>query len=128
MGSRLALWIAIAGLGLMLSGCAAVRAAQQSVSGSSAGPAVGKPQLRYSAAAGVTLHRKANATSEIVGKLDLHEGVLRYQRRAGFAYVTSQRSGSSGWVREQQLIERLPEQEPDTPEAPPPEKSIFDPY
>lgn len=131
VGPKLAFWIAVAGLGLMLSGCAAVRSAQQAVSGSPRTAderGVGKPQERYSAAAGVALHRKADASSEVVGELELHESVLRYQRRAGFAYVASQRSGLAGWVREEQLIARLPEKEPDTTEPPPPEKSIFDPY
>ena len=127
MGSRLALWIAIAALGLMLSGCAAVRD-RQTASGSGAGPRVVKPQMRYSAAAGVALHRNADAASEIVGELELHESVLRYKRKAGFAYVTSQQSGLAGWVREKELIESLPAQAPDTPEPPPPDKSIFDPY
>jgi hypothetical protein len=135
MGSKaafwIASWIAVAGLGLMSSGCAAVRSAQQSMSrspGAADARAAAKPQVRYSAAAGVALYRKADATSDVVGKLDLHESVLRHQRRAGFAYVTSQRSGLAGWVREQQLIERLPAEEAAAPEPPPPEKSIFDPY
>jgi len=151
------LWIAIAGLG-GLPGCAAMQSAQQTASGwfgEADGRGEGKPQARYSAAAGVVLHRKPDASSEVVGKLALHEGVLSYQRKDGFAYVTSAKGGLSGWVREQQLIERLPmaakpvvaapagaaeepavqeppapeeAPEPETPPAEPPEKSIFDPY
>ena len=141
MRSRRASWIALAALGLMLSGCAAARSFQHAVSGSldtPDGPGMGKPEARYSAAAGVTLHRKPDASSEVVGELALHEGVLRHRREAGFAYVTSKRSGLAGWVRERQLIARLPPPSaPDTPETPetetperppPPEKSIFDPY
>jgi hypothetical protein len=146
MASRLASWIAIAGLGLVLSSCAVARSVQKSVSASLGVPearAVGESQARYSAAAGVALHRKPDASSEVVGKLALHESVLRYQRKAGFAYVTAKRSGLAGWVRERQLIERLPastkrdtsettppeipQPETESPETPP-EKSIFDPY
>ena len=161
MKRELAAWIAISGLGLMLSGCAAVRSAQETVGGwfgSADEPAAGKPQARYSAAAGVALYRNPDDSSEVVGKLALYEGVLRYRVEGGYAYVTSEKSGRSGWVRDRQLIERLPatkkpaaatpapspsaeepsaqeeppaESEPpatEEPPAPPREKSIFDPY
>ncbi len=111
MARTLASWIAIGGLGLMLSGCAAVRSAQETVGGwfgSADGQAGQKPQARYSAAAGVALYRNPDESSEVVGKLALYEGVLSYRVEGGFAYVTSEKSGRSGWVRERQLIERLP--------------------
>ena len=101
------------------------------------------------------LHREPVASSQVVGELALHEGVLRYQVEGGFAYVKAEKSGRSGWVRERDLIERLPavpkpiaktpadraqpepaessapDEPPDPAEQPPaqpPEKSIFDPY
>jgi len=143
--------VAIAVAGLLLSGCAAARSAQQTVTGwfgaGSAGtPAAGpRPQARYAAAAGVQLHRGPDAASEVVGELALHEAVLRDRLASGFAHVKSKASGRAGWVREQELIARLPvEEEAATtaseaaaPEAAPsgtdeppepPEKSIFDPY
>ena len=161
--ARIASWIAISGLGLMLSGCAVVRSAEETVSGwfgsadGQSGQVAQKPQARYSAAAGVALYRNPDESSEVVGKLALYEGVLSYRIEGGFAYVTSEKSGRSGWVRERQLIERLPvtkkpvaepppppaaeqpsaqeeppaESEPPATEEPPAkprEKSIFDPY
>jgi hypothetical protein len=137
-----ALLLACVGLALALSGCMAL--------GMRPTPAE-RPSARYSAAAGVALHRSPNAASEVVGTLALHEGVLRYQIEGDYAYVTSEKSGRSGWVRERDLIERLPapkktaaapaepepEPEPATEPAPatepepppaPREKSVFDPY
>lgn len=146
-----AVWIAMFGLGLVLSGCAA-----SGWFAASDAPSTDRPKARYSAAAGVALHRAPDASSEVVGTLALHEGVLRYQQDGEFAYVTSDKTGRSGWVRERELIERLPapkktaaapapapaaaepsetvepaEAEEPTEPAPPPaprEKSVFDPY
>jgi hypothetical protein len=114
-----------------------------------------RPRAYYSAAARVQLHREPVASSQVVGELALHEGVLRYQVEGGFAYVKAEKSGRSGWVRERDLIERLPaktqpstqtqaeqaqpepeelpdQDEPPDPDPQPPaqprEKSIFDPY
>lgn len=149
MPPKLASWIALAGIGLILSGCAAVQSGMTGWFGAPDDRGVGKPHARYSAAAGVALRSKPDESSEVVGKLALHEGVLRYQVEGGFAFVTSQKSGRSGWVRERQLIERLPvatkpaaeappsaveepaepgEPPPEEAPAEPPEKSIFDPY
>jgi hypothetical protein len=141
--------VAIAAIGVALSGCAAGRSAQKTVTGwfgaGSAGAPAAAPraQTRYAAAAGVQLHRGPDAASEVVGELALHEAVLRDRLANGFAHVKSRASGRVGWVHEQELIARLPvEDETATPEEaapesdpsgtdePPetPEKSVFDPY
>jgi hypothetical protein len=139
MTRRRAIAIAAA-LALCLSGCA--------LPGFSSGKPA-RPTALYSAAAGVELHHAPDAASEVVGTLGRHEGVLRYQLEGGFAYVTSEKTGRSGWVREGQLIETLPvakkapepeaiaapaaetpaepAPEPEPPPAPR-EKSVFDPY
>ena len=113
----------------MLSGCAVVRSAEETVSGwfgsadgqaEPSGQVAQKPQARYSAAAGVALYRNPDESSEVVGKLALYEGVLSYRVEGGFAYVTSEKSGRSGWVRERQLIERLPVTKKPVAEPPPP--------
>jgi hypothetical protein len=104
------------------------------------------------------LYRAPDASSEVVGELALHEGVLRYQVDGDFAYVKAERSGRSGWLASANLIDSVPrasqpsraekpateapasapevvepaeppESETAEPEAPaPPEKSVFDPY
>ncbi len=111
MAPRFTGWVAIAALGALLSGCAATQSATRPASGwFGAGDSASeqKPTARYSAAAGVALHEQPDASSPVLGKLGRHEGVLRYQLENGFAYVTSEKSGRSGWVREGELIERLP--------------------
>jgi hypothetical protein len=111
MARRLAGWIALTALGALLAGCAATQSATRTVTGwfgadEAASPQ--RPQARYSAVEGVALHEQPDDSSPTLGKLGRHEGVLRYQRENGFAYVTSETSGRSGWVREGELIERLP--------------------
>ena len=146
-----ALFVAVIA-GSLLLGCAAGRSVQQTVTGwFGSTDASERPQARYAGAAGVSLYREPKASAELVGVLGLYEGVLRYRVEDGFAYVKSEKSGRSGWVRDRDLIERLPvakkkaltdppsesreapavQDEPAELEAPPdepPEKSIFDPY
>ena len=146
-----ALFVAVIA-GSLLLGCAAGRSVQQTVTGwFDSTEASGRPQARYAGAAGVSLYREPKASAEVVGRLGFHEGVLSYQVEDGFAYVKSEKSGRAGWVRERDLIERLPvakkkpvveapgeppeepaaqdePTEPDDSPVTPPEKSIFDPY
>ena len=121
--ARIASWIAISGLGLMLSGCAVVR---------SAGDRErmvwfwrGRRAVRAgrAEAAGTLFGCRRCGVAErtvlgLVGKLAL-AGVLSYRVEGGFAYVTSEKSGRSGWVRERQLIERLPVMKKPVAEPPP---------
>jgi len=146
-----ALFVAVLA-GWLLLGCAAGRSVQQTVTGwFGSTDESERPQARYAGTAGVSLYREPKVSAEVVGALGLYEGVLRYRIEDGFAYVKSEKSGRSGWVRDRDLIERLPvakkkaitqppsesaeepvvQDEPAEPSATPdepPEKSIFDPY
>ena len=142
--ARLAVGVA----GLMLLGCASMQSMKQTVSGwfGAAPP----PRAYYSGVARAKLRREPEASSEVVGELALHEGVLAYQSDDGFVFVRAEKGGRSGWVRSSELIGQLPPERkatsepqkaatPPEPEAPPPasepepepqqpEKSVFDPY
>jgi hypothetical protein len=147
--------IAVALGSALLVGCAAGRSIQQTVSGWLGKEAT--PRAHYVGVARARLHREPEASSEVVGELALHEGVLSYRLENGFAYVRAERSGRSGWMRASDLIDQLPPPRPrpaavetspaPEPEAPsaeaappaeppaepepapePPEKSVFDPY
>jgi hypothetical protein len=133
---------------LSLVGCASTRSLQQTVAGwFGAEP---KPRACYAGVARAKLRREPEASSEIVGELALHEGVLAYQSDDGFVFVRAEKGGRSGWVRSSELIGQLPAERkvtsepqkaatPPEAEAPPPtsepepepqqpEKSVFDPY
>ena len=75
MSVRRGAWVVIAGLVLALSGCAATQRTVSGWFGGGDGPSAERPKARYSAAAGVELHRAPDASSEVVGTLALHEGV-----------------------------------------------------
>lgn len=90
----------------LLLGCAGARSVQQTVSGWLGSEP--RPHAYYAGVARAKLHREPQAASTVVGELALHEGVLSYRVEDGFAYVESQTSGRSGWVRQNQLIEQLP--------------------
>lgn len=111
MQQRVAGSIAIAALAGVLFGCAATRSVQDTVGGwfgSDPGSSAERPQARYSAAAGVVLRETPDAAAGLVGRLGLHEAVLRYKLENGYAYVKSEKTGHDGWVRERDLIEQLP--------------------
>lgn len=134
-----------------LLGCGTVRGAQEVVTGW-----LGRsepPRAYYAGAARARLYRDPDTSSEVVGELALHEGVLAYRVDDGFTWVRAEQSGRAGWVRSDQLIDTLPrartpaasaprppasgeapappaEPPPEEPEgpAPEPERSVFDPY
>lgn len=91
---------------LALFGCAAAGSMRKTVSGWLGSEAT--PHAYYAAVARAKLHREPEASSEVVGELALHEGVLSYRVEDGFAYVRAERSGRSGWVRTTELVEQLP--------------------
>jgi len=131
-GAKSTALVAVSLAGLLLVGCAAGRSIQATVGGwfGATRAAEQRPRAYYSAAARVKLKREPVASSQVVGELALHEKVLGYQVEDGFMYVTAEKSGRRGWVRERDLIERLPvkvqpsakpKAEPAPPEQPPPE-------
>lgn len=103
MSSALA---AIALGALLLTGCATARSLQETVIGWFA--AEPKPRALYSRVSGAELHHEADAASEVVGRLALHEGVLAYRVSGDFTYVRGEASKSSGWVKSAELIEQVP--------------------
>jgi len=106
------------------------------------------PRAYYVGVARAKLYRAPDVSSEVVGELALHDGVLRYEVEGEFSYVKAEQGGRSGWLQSAKLIDDLPrasqtpvsapdaaeptekpESETTEPEAPhPPEKSVFDPY
>jgi len=108
-GSRFILAVAAA---IVLGGCSGVR---QNLNGW-----FGKPppdataassrqgQTFYAAVAGMTVHAEASMSSDVVGRLALHEKVTRSRLEHGYAYVTADASGIEGWVDNAQLLWRLP--------------------
>jgi hypothetical protein len=103
-----------ASLAGVVSGCTAVRSTQETVGGwfgakAADGPSPDvRPRAYYAASARVPVLADPDASAKRVGELALHEGVLRYQVEGGYAWVSSQKGDTKGWVSERALIERLP--------------------
>jgi hypothetical protein len=80
--------------------------------------------MYYAGAEGVQVYSEPSASSKIVGKLSLHEKVIRTKLEKGYAYVQSTKSSVKGWVKNADLIQRLPTApttgtpSPTSPEAP----------
>jgi len=71
----------------------------------------GTPQtgsVYFAASDGLVMHSEASGSSPVVARLALHEKVVRTRLDRGWAYVTADGSGTSGWVDNAQLIWRLP--------------------
>jgi hypothetical protein len=62
----------------------------------------------YSAVDGLTVHARPARSSEVVGRLPIHERVVRSKLEGGYAYVRAGRSGLEGWVDNSRLLWRLP--------------------
>jgi hypothetical protein len=94
---------------LTLAGCAGV---QKTVDGwlgkSDAGSMQETGSVYFAASDGLVMHADASGSSAVVGRLGLHEKVVRTRQQSGWAYVTSDRTGTAGWVDNAQLIWRLP--------------------
>jgi hypothetical protein len=72
----------------------------------------------YAGVEGLRVHAQAAASSPVIGRLRLHERVLRAQVDRGFAHVRSERSGVVGWVDETKLLARIPAARAPAPHAP----------
>lgn len=62
----------------------------------------------FAATDGLAVHGDASFSSPVVGRLALHEKIVRTRLQSGFAYVVSDQTGVAGWVDNAQLIWRLP--------------------
>lgn len=75
----------------------------------SEGEAAASPEGTFYAGVGdLAVREKPSGSAKVVGKLELHEKVRRSRLEHGYAYVTADRSGLSGWVVNAQLLWRLP--------------------
>lgn len=94
---------------LTLAGCAGM---QKTVDGWLGKPDAASTQdagsVYFAASDGLVMHADASGSSAVVGRLALHEKVVRTRQQSGWAYVTSDRTGTAGWVDNAQLIWRLP--------------------
>jgi hypothetical protein len=97
-------------------GCAAPKSVsgwfggEQAADSAEAPQAAGQPY--YAAAEGLKVHSEPSGSSKVVGRLPLHEKVLRYKIERGYAYVKAERSGLAGWVNNAMLVWRLPSASP----------------
>ena len=98
--------VAIALAAALLVGCAAAGSLKRTVQGWLGGEA--PPRAHYVGVARARLYREPEASSEVVGELALHEGVLSYRVENGFAYVKAEKSGRTGWVDARALVDQLP--------------------
>ena len=124
---------------LALGGCASTRGtiggwfgAATPTPVSTPGTAAQAPRVYYAGVEGMQVYSDSSASSKVVGELSLHEKVTRTRLERGFAFVQSAKSGTKGWVKNAQLIWRLPTApttaapaaeepqpaEPEEPEAP----------
>ena len=65
-------------------------------------------QAFYVGASSINVHADSKLSSLVVGRLSAYEAVTRTKIDGAYAYVTSAKSGLSGWVDNGQLIWRLP--------------------
>lgn len=67
-----------------------------------------RPKVYYAGVPGLKLYSGCSFSSPTLAELALHEKVLRYKLERGLAYVKVAKSGQTGWVRNADLIWRLP--------------------
>lgn len=94
---------------LVLTGCSGV---QRTVGGwfgeEAAAPGASVSGVYFAGSDGLVVHSDASSSSAVVGRLALHEKVVRSRLRGGYAYVVSEKSGLEGWVDNAQLVWRVP--------------------
>jgi hypothetical protein len=96
-------------LALAVAGCSGVRQTVDGWLGGGSGAAESMSgDVYFAAADGLALHADASGSSPVVGRLALHEKVVRTRLQSGYAYVESARGGAKGWVDNAQLVWRLP--------------------
>jgi hypothetical protein len=70
-------------------------------------------QVYYAAVGGLRMYSEPASSSKLVGKLSLHEKVTRHRIERGYAQVTSDTTGLTGWVDNAKLLWRLPAATPE---------------
>jgi hypothetical protein len=79
----------------------------------------------YAGAEGLNVYSEPSGSSKVIAELPLYDKITRSKRERGYAYVTSAKSGVSGWVDNAQLLWQIPSLLPPTagasPAAPPEE-------
>jgi len=95
---------------LSLAGCSVQKTASGWFGGerpaATSGARAGR--VYYASVAGLTVYSEPSSSSKVVGELSLHEKVTRYKLQGGYAYVTADASGLTGWVNNGMLLWRLP--------------------
>lgn len=85
---------------IALSGCAEYRSIKRSL--------VVPDGDTFYAATMLPLHKKASASSKVVGHLVLHERVTRIRFDSGYALVVVGDGGLEGWVENAKLLRQIP--------------------
>lgn len=89
------------------SGCAGQSPTIDRWLGRQSAPAA-SAQVFYCAVDGLPVYAGPSRSSAVVGKLSLHERVVRSKLEGGYARVRAGRTGLDGWVDNAQLLWRLP--------------------
>jgi hypothetical protein len=89
------------------SGCAGQSSTVDRWLGREPAPAA-SGQVFYCAVDGLTVYAGPSRSSAVVGRLSLHEQVVRSKLEGGYARVRAGRTGVEGWVDNAQLLWRLP--------------------
>ena len=93
---------------LALAGCASVQKTVDGWLGQTSPSSAGEGTVYFAASDGLVVRDAPSGAARIVGRLALHQRVVRSKLEAGYAYVISDGGGVEGWVDNAQLIWRLP--------------------
>ncbi len=66
------------------------------------------PRVYYAGVEGLKLFPESSFSGAPLAELPLHQKVLRYKLERGFAYVKVPGTGQVGWVRNRDLVWRIP--------------------
>lgn len=135
---------AVVSVALLLASCTSVKQTVGGWWGSSTptpttkATAAQAPRVYYAGVEGLKLYGAPSSEANVVGSLSLYEKVARLKLDRGYAYVESAKTGMRGWVKNAQLVWRIPtapttagpapqEEEPEEPEAQPVEPAPVPP-
>lgn len=102
-------WILVLAATTAFSGCAEYRNVKRSL-------VVPEGDTFY-AAKMLPIHKKASASSKVVGHLVLHERVTRIRFDSGYALVAVGGGSLEGWVENSKLLRQIPEARAPKPNA-----------
>ncbi|MCP4694557.1 MAG: hypothetical protein GY859_41390 [Desulfobacterales bacterium] len=95
-------WILAAGLALWLCACGAANRRPAQPDAPKAEDS--KPAVYYAGQDGMPLYTEASFRGDPLARLPLNEKLLRTRQQGGFAFVTVERTGQTGWVENARLI------------------------